>query len=133
MKTLTLAAALLVPPALHAQEAPKRSAEETARLEAARAEARRAVAAKADDADAWRRLGRLEQALGEAGAARDAYREAVRLDPADAGTWSLLALSFEKLKENDQAVAAWESCLSKAKDPALAAVARKHLSLLRLQ
>ena len=126
MKTLFLCLSML---ALAA--APKLSPSEKARLEASRAAYKAAVAAKPEDAPAWLNLGRVEQALGEAEAARDAYKEAVRRGPEDAGAWSLLALAHEKLEEFRLAASAWEVCLAKSKDPALTAVARKHLKHLR--
>lgn len=123
--------ALLLPLASAAQPAGKLSAEERARLESARTALRSQAAAKPEEAELWVRIGRVEQALGEAAAARDAFKEAVRLAPGDAGAWSLLALAHEKLKETAAAVAAWEATLARSKDPALSAVARKHLDFLR--
>lgn len=126
MKTLLLCLAFLASAA-----APKLTPEEKARLQASRAAYLAAVAAKPEDASAWLNLGRVEQALGEAEAARDAYKEAVRRGPDDAGAWSLLALAHEKLEEFRLAASAWEVCVAKSKDPALTAVARKHLKHLR--
>lgn len=133
MKTILLNTAFLLMAVFAAQAAPAPTLApaERARLEALRVSLRAQTAAKADDADAWLRLGRVEQALGEAEAARDAYKESVRFGPADAGAWSLLALAHEKLEEFRLAASAWEVCLAKTKDPALAAVARKHLKHLR--
>lgn len=125
MKTLLMCFALL------AAAAPKLAPEEKARLEASRATYLAAAAAKPEDASAWLNLGRVEQALGKAEAARDAYKMAVRRGPEDAGAWSLLALAHEKLEEFRLAASAWEVCVAKSKDPALSAVARKHIKHLR--
>lgn len=131
MKTLLLSLLLIVP-ALRAQAAgAKMAPEERARLEAVRDRLSDAVRAKPEDASVWRKLGQVHQALGAAEPARDAFLQVTRLDPSDAGAWSLLALAHEKLEEVPQAVAAWEACAARAKDPELAAVARKHLQVLR--
>ena len=131
MKTVLLSLLLIVP-ALQALAAPaKMSPEERARLEAVRDRLADSVRAKPEDAASWRKLGQVHQALGAAEPARDAFLQVTRLDPADAGAWSLLALAHEKLEEFPKAVAAWEACAARSKDPELSAVARKHLQVLR--
>lgn len=131
MKTLLLTLLLAVPALSAPAGAPRMSPEERSRLEAARDRLSEAVRAKPEDAAAWRKLGQVHQALGAAEPARDAFLQVTRLDPADAGAWSLLALTHEKLEEVPAAIAAWEACLARTKDPELSAVARKHLQVLR--
>lgn len=131
MKTLLLSLLLVLPALSALAAAPKLSPEERARLETARERLAEAVRAKPEDAASWRKLGQVHQALGAPEPARDAFLQVTRLDPADAGAWSLLALTHEKLEEVPQAIAAWEACAARTKDPELAAVARKHLQVLR--
>ena len=130
MMKILLVLSCLIPATASAQGLPKLAPEERAKLEAARVSQKAEAALHPDVAEGWLKLGRIEQALGDAEAARNAFQEAVRLAPENAGSWSLLAVAHEKLKENDDAIRAWEVCLARTKDAALAAVARKHIKVL---
>ena len=130
MMKLLLVLSWLLPAPASAQGLPKLAPEERAKLEAARTVLRADAALHPDVAEGWLKLGRIEQSLGDAEAARDAFQQAVRLTPENAGAWSLLAVAHEKLKETDKAVKAWQVCLVRTKDAALAAVARKHIKVL---
>lgn len=118
-------------PAAPASTEGRLTPEERARLAAERARLSAAARSEPKNAERWRELGFVCQALGDAKGAREAFLRVVTLLPDDAPGWYMLALVYEKLGERAKAAEAWERCASRAQDPALAQIARKHLRFLR--
>lgn len=107
------------------------SAEERARLLSVRAGLEESLRAAPADAELWRRLGLLEQRLGEPRRALEAFKKVAELRPEDASAWFMLGLIHEKLGDVSSAVEAWEKCLRFAKTEKESETARRHLAHLR--
>ncbi|MFA6031029.1 MAG: tetratricopeptide repeat protein [Elusimicrobiota bacterium] len=107
------------------------SSEEREKLYAVRAGLEESLRTAPADAELWRRLGLLEQRLGEPRRALEAFKKVVELRPEDASAWFMLGLIHEKLGDVYAAVEAWEKCLRFAKTDKESETARRHLARLR--
>ncbi|MFA6093576.1 MAG: tetratricopeptide repeat protein [Elusimicrobiota bacterium] len=100
-------------------------------LLAQKAEVESALAQSGQDAELWRKLGLLNQHLGEPQQALAAFRKVVELLPEDSAGWFMLGLTYEKVGDRSSAADAWEKCLRFAANEKARETARRHLARLR--
>ena len=80
-----------------------------------------------------RSLSLINQDLGLVEQSQEITEKILALNPQDAGAYSMLALIFEKKKQTQKAISAWENCLKYAKEEKLKSISQKHLAHLKKQ